>query len=105
MPANSVREGMVRTAPRGRRLILPSKALGFARKMAIIILCRSDSDRKPTRHAMPRSVAFAPTLIWVVLRIACSVLVEPAWRATIGIAVSTAGIVAADAAGLSGAAA
>src|SRR5271154_6621390 len=72
MPANSVREGMVRTAPRCSRLILPSKALGFARKIAIIILCRSDSDRSPTRQATPRSVALAPTLMWVVLRTAVS---------------------------------
>src|ERR1700722_13263750 len=66
---------MVSRAPRCSRLILPSKAAGFARKIASIILCRSDSDRSPMRHAMPRSVAFAPTLIWVVLRTVRSVLV------------------------------
>ena len=61
--AKSACAGMVSSAPRYRRLILPSKALGLARKIAIIILCRSESDRSPTRQAMPRSVAFAPTLI------------------------------------------
>ena len=56
--------------------MLPSKAVGFARKIAIIILSRSALDRSPTRHATPRSVAFAPTLTCVVLRTVRTLLVE-----------------------------
>src|SRR5580698_3155293 len=70
MAETSVADGIVNTAPRRSRLKLPSKAFGFMRKIAIIILCRSASEREPTRQATPRSVAFAPTLM--VLRAAGS---------------------------------
>src|SRR6185437_145129 len=66
--ATSACEGTVSTAPRRRRLILPSNAEGLARNRAIIIRCRSLSVRSPTRQAIPRRVALAPTLICVVLR-------------------------------------
>ena len=62
MAETSVADGIVNTAPRRSRLMLPSKAFGFARKMAIIILFKAASEREPTRQATPRSVAFAPTL-------------------------------------------
>ena len=62
MAETSAADGIVNTAPRRSRLMLPSNAFAFARKIAIIILFRSASDREPPRQATPRSVAFAPTL-------------------------------------------
>src|ERR1700678_1326179 len=77
MAETSVADGIVNTAPRRSRLMLPSKAFGLARKIAIIILLRSASEREPTRQATPRSVAFAPTL--TVLRAAGSPAAVPAF--------------------------
>src|SRR5271168_918973 len=77
MAETSVADGIVNTAPRRSRLMLPSKAFGFARKIAIIILFKAASEREPTRQATPRSVAFAPTL--TVLRAAGSTAVELAF--------------------------
>ena len=49
--------------------MLPSNAVGFSRKMASLSRFKSDSDLAPTRQATPRKVAFAPTLMWEVLRV------------------------------------
>src|ERR1700677_3727891 len=68
----SAAEGMLSTAPRRSRLILPSNAFGLARNSAIIILVSSESPRAPTRRATARSVVLALTL---------TVLGATAWRA------------------------
>jgi len=62
MADTSAAPGMFTKAPWRSRLMLPSNAEGLARKIAIINRFKSDLERAPARHAMPRSVALAPIL-------------------------------------------
>src|SRR5580692_7846475 len=82
----SAAEGIVSTAPRRRRFMLPSNACGLARKIANMVFLRSESERAPTRQATPRSVALAPIFTWVVVRVAFAAGDAVASEVAIGLA-------------------